>query len=160
FIPHSRLLLASGDRGQLIVTDLDSRQDRPLFSYDGTKECLEQAWPVADGHSVSCHMSANGIVQIDLSSGKILARVLPSAPNNRLASAAQSRAGDLCAIAEYTEARSRLRETTKEDWEEVPPPQIHVLATSGLGKLATLTGHVGRINDLAFSADGSTLFSA
>jgi WD40 repeat protein len=142
-----------------MVTDLGSHGDRALYSYDRNKEWLAKAWTLAEGH-VLCQISWNRLVEIELSSRKVLAQWQTSERKNRLWSAAESSDGSMFAITEHTETRDRISGTIKEDCEEVPAPQIHVRSTSGLKNFATLTGHLGRINDLAFSMDSATLFSA
>src|SRR5262249_16225843 len=47
----------------------------------------------------------------------------------------------------------------REDWEEVPPPEIHIWDTARLTHLETLTGHEGEVRQLAFSSDGQSLIS-
>ena len=51
------------------------------------------------------------------------------------------------------------RRTLAEDYDELPPPEIVLWNLKTMQRRATLTGHRGQINHIAFSRDGKTLVS-
>jgi WD40 repeat protein len=162
FFPDSRSLLARGIKGNLVLHDLDNQRDQVVLTFASPNRWARHWRLAADGRSAFCFLNDGQIVSVELPSGKVLAEKQAPAgrdPKRRYSCTAQSRDGHLFAAGEHTEPPQHMSGAQPEDWEEVPPSEIHVWDTRQLRPLATLTGHVGRINDIDFSPDGHWLLS-
>jgi WD40 repeat protein len=163
FLADDRALLMEGRPGNLILRDLEQERDRVLFSFTYPREWLRHRRIESDGRSVFCYFDDGRMVLLELPSGKVLAQKQSrpgKAELRRVRCTAQSPDGRLFAFSDYTEPRRRVAGTMVEDWEEVPPPEIHVWDALSLEPLVSMTGHIGRIEDVDFAADGRSLFSA
>jgi WD40 repeat protein len=157
FPAGSRWLLAHGTGGKLLLRDLQSGEDRDLLAFDSARKWPRRANVAADGRSMLCLFNDGRIVRLDFPTGKPLAEAQATVRNPRywFNSYALTRDSRLFAITECSEPKGRMTE----DWEEVPPSEIHVWDAVRLRRLDTLTGHVGGIYDVEFSADDYWLFS-
>src|SRR5262249_55656253 len=69
-------------------------------------------------------------------------------------------ASGLCAFGINGKLPQRLtKRNLADDYAELPPPEIVVWDLQSMTKRATLTGHFGQVNCVAFSPDGKTLVS-
>jgi hypothetical protein len=88
---------------------------------------------------------------------------IPPGPNQppRKAWAQEGHLGaGLYAFGVYGELPKRLTQRSlADDYAELPPPEVVLWDLKTMRRKATLTGHHGQINCLAFSPDGKTLAS-
>jgi WD40 repeat protein len=163
FMPaNSHLLLARGTKGNLMLHDLENQRDSVVVTFPYPKRWLRDCHPAADGRSAFCFFDDGEMVVVELPSGKVLAKQDAPAGRDRKRrywSSARSSDGQLFAAGEHTEPPRRMEGPQLEDWAEVPPSEIRIWDTKRLRPLATLTGHLGKINDLSFSPDGHWLLS-
>jgi WD40 repeat protein len=163
FLADGRWLLTQGIQGDLILRDNELGQESVLWSWKSREQWLHYRHVDAEGRTLFCFFLDGASALLELPTGKLLAqRDAPAQRQERrhFYSARRSHDGRLFAVSEYTEPPRRIRSMRDEDLEELPPPEIHVWDATRLRHLDTITGHVGRVNDLAFSPDGRLLFSA
>ena len=162
---NDSLLLAQSDKGELVLRDLASGRDSSLPFYDYPRNWLMHAQAAADGRSVLCFLNNGRIVVQELPSGKVRVDERDFCAVNSVRKIAWSYAGSrdgqwFAVSGQVAIPPGRVPATTlSEDWEEIAPPEIHVWDAVRLRRLATLTGHVGRVADMAFSAGGRWLVS-
>src|SRR5262249_18343235 len=115
-----------------------------------------------DSRFLLCCFNDGRVVKLDLPSGKIVSEQKATIKDQRfyrdwvLSDDGRFLAGNVYTIPPFRVLGGGL----PEDWEEVPPPEIHIWETSKLIRLETLTGHEsGQINQMTFAAGGEWLLS-
>src|SRR5262249_20753095 len=94
----------------------------------------------ADSRFLLCSFYDGRVVKLDLPSGKVVAELKATTKGQRFYSHwALSSDGRFLPGNVYTMPPFRQGGNLPEDWQEVPPPEIHIWETSKLMRLETLT---------------------
>src|SRR5262249_5375298 len=157
FVAGGRYLMGQrrNDRqGQILLCDLDTKEDRNVFTYDIPQQVPYGAFSrvhvlgTADSRYLLCCFYDGRVVKLDLPSGKVVAEQKATTKDHRFYSGwALSDDGRFLAGNANTMPPYRVGGNLPEDWQEVPPPEITIWDTSQLIRLETLTGHEGGNNN-------------
>lgn len=169
FCADGRMLLRGYD-GELTLEDVNSDRAKTLLTWERPKQWLSQVRMSADGQSVfgfvqghdGRYFNQGRLVVVDVASAAVTKSAeIPLHPDRdrRFWGSLTSPDGRLFAISSHTEPKSHASGATLADWQEVSPSEIQVWDTAQLRTVATLRGHLGRVNCFDFSRDARQLVS-
>jgi WD40 repeat protein len=169
FCADGRMLL-KGYNGELTLEDANSDRGKGLLTWERPRQWLSHVQMSGDGRSVFGFVQAHDgryfnqgrLVAIDVSSAAVTKSVeIPPPPDRdrRFWGSWTSPDGRLFALSSHTEPKGHFSGAKPADWQEVSPSEIQVWDTAQLRQVATLRGHLGRINCFDFSRDGRQLVS-
>jgi WD40 repeat protein len=165
FSPDGSRLAASTDKGGVKVLDARTGKELAELSLKLDKGWLLKRLWSADGKYLFLGGSQGELWRWEPGGGKPPVKV-QSIPRETKGPARSARpqhwhlAAGLYAFGVSGELPSRLsKRNLEEDYAELPPPEVVVWDLKAMRRRATLTGHRGQVNCLAFSPDGKTLAS-
>jgi WD40 repeat protein len=154
--------------GKVCLYDLDTKDDRNVFTYDIPKQVPYGAsshvylLTAADSRFVLCCFYDGRVFKLELPSGSVVAEQKATTQDDHTFynAWAVSADGRYLAGSVNTWPPYRVGGNLPEDWQEVPPAKIHIWETAKLTRVETLTGHEGGFTQIALAGNGQWLLSA